>query len=250
MSCRKSKPPKNLPTRLGPLTDNFGSKRVTCCNPKFTNSLISHHSKIERSNGKAASLILSKAWHDVTMYTKLFPPLTDWKSRFTNVLVVWELENYIIPEGLDIRSTLEKIKAVIAKEEGLRSRNVNIWIFGSADNSWLNALKEEYSTTKDRFHVYRGDQRARFNRIIANIAFWSFNVKSPINLLILSENMAQTEQDPKFCRFRLSLQKRGFSVASAHPSTLLNQQTEPLVAPPSRFPEFICTTCTSKDDKA
>lgn len=61
--------------------------------------------------------------------------------------------------------------------------------------------------------------------IIGELVFWALDAVPPVNLLVLSENKENVEQDPRFSIFRQASESKGIFVAVAQPETLINQET-------------------------
>ncbi|EOA18028.1 hypothetical protein CARUB_v10006470mg, partial [Capsella rubella] len=149
-------------------------------------------------------------------------------------LVIWDIEDYTIPEGegLDLDCIKQKIEAAIKKEGFDIRMMLTIWVFGGAENSSFVELKAKFWDAGFRVHPFEGDKLGRFNTMFADVAIWSFSLGEPANLLILSEEKENMEHDLKFCRFRQALENKGFTVASEHPDILFNQETAVEEEPP------------------
>lgn len=64
--------------------------------------------------------------------------------------------------------------------------------------------------------------------LVADFLALLFVMNYPSNVLLLSENKEEVERDPKFARLRKVLEDNSFFVVSAHPETLVIEDTKPV----------------------
>lgn len=71
-------------------------------------------------------------------------------------LVVWDIEDYKIPESIDPCLINYKIARAIVKRPHIRMLEVSIWIFGSAENAWLTESQDKLWKSEFEVCLHKG----------------------------------------------------------------------------------------------
>ncbi|XP_010439000.1 PREDICTED: uncharacterized protein LOC104722520 [Camelina sativa] len=148
------------------------------------------------------------------------------RGAVRETLLVWVIDDdYSFPESL---VDPWQIKSAFMKDP-FKVGMLPIWIFGAAENTWLNEMEDKLWEAGILVHLYKGDNRTRLNRVMADLAFWAFRLHAPTDLVIVSER-EDMEQDPKFCSFRRAIKNNRVNAYAEHIRSFLNNDY------PSRFP--------------
>ncbi|CAA7031530.1 unnamed protein product [Microthlaspi erraticum] len=162
---------------------------------------------------------------DETM-SRLFPVITTRRELLRETYVLWDMSDYSIPENLDPLSIGKQIQSAITKEGFLG--DLQIWLYG-AEDTWSPELIDQLRELDFFVYPFKGGKRARLNLIIAlfTASVSVMDAATTANLLMLSSNKEEMEQNGTFNRFRKTLEHRGFCVVSAQPETVINPDAQP-----------------------
>ncbi|CAA7031518.1 unnamed protein product [Microthlaspi erraticum] len=129
--------------------------------------------------------------------SRLFP-VPRGRQRIRKTYVLWDMSDYSIPENFDPLSIGIQIHSAITKE-GYRGE-LQIWLYG-AENTWSPELIDQLEQVRFKVFPFKGVKRARLDMIIMTFLTFVYMMDAPTNVLMLSSNKEEMEQEPKFSRF-------------------------------------------------
>ncbi|XP_010439516.1 PREDICTED: uncharacterized protein LOC104722948 isoform X2 [Camelina sativa] len=146
----------------------------------------------------------------------LLPPATR-QTRRRKTCVILDMEDYTIPAGLSLNLIYQKIQNALF-DSGYRRTEVWAWV-----NTWSDEMWDEFMGTGFRvFPQTEVVQKKRLEMIMVDLLFW---LSESSNVLILSKNHENIEQNHLFSRFCKVLEDRDCYLASAKPEAFINEST-------------------------
>ncbi|CAA7031544.1 unnamed protein product [Microthlaspi erraticum] len=172
---------------------------------------------------------------DETM-SRLFPVITTRREPMRETYVLWDMSDYSIPENFDPLSIGIQIRSAIENEGYLGQ--LHIWLYG-AENTWSPELIVQLEALDFFVYPLKGVKRARLSLILSYFLAFVLEMDAPKNLLMLSSNKEEMEQDPKFARVRKMLEVRGYCVVSAQPEALINPDVPRSLLVPTKSEAYL-----------